>query len=42
MNDTLRNNILFGSEYDEEKYKQVIRLCELIPDIKMLPAHDQT
>ena len=42
VNETLRNNIVFGSEYDEEKYERIVRICQLETDIEMLPAGDQT
>ena len=42
INSTLRNNILFYSEYDEERYNNVIQICELGKDIDSLPAGDQT
>jgi ABC-type multidrug transport system fused ATPase/permease subunit len=38
MNMTLKDNILFGSDYDEEKYKQVLFACALEEDLKQLPA----
>ena len=42
MNDTLMNNILFGKPYDKELYDKVIDVCALKPDIRILPAGDQT
>ncbi|KAF9977037.1 hypothetical protein BGZ75_010413 [Mortierella antarctica] len=42
LNDTVRNNILFGHEYDKERYLQVIRACALAPDLKMLVHGDKT
>ncbi|ORZ07986.1 ABC transporter type 1, transmembrane domain-containing protein [Lobosporangium transversale] len=42
INATLRDNILFGSEFDQEKYDRVIYAAGLTPDIEMLPAGDQT
>jgi ABC-type multidrug transport system fused ATPase/permease subunit len=40
--DTVRNNILFGRDWDAKRYMQTIRACQLVEDIKMLPAGDQT
>ncbi|RUS22445.1 multidrug resistance-associated protein 3 [Endogone sp. FLAS-F59071] len=40
LSGTLRENILFGSPFDEERYKTVIEACSLLPDIAMLPAGD--
>uniref|UniRef100_A0A8B9BL29 ABC-type glutathione-S-conjugate transporter n=1 Tax=Anser brachyrhynchus TaxID=132585 RepID=A0A8B9BL29_9AVES len=42
QNATLKDNILFGSELDEERYQQVIKACALLPDLELLPAGDQT
>jgi ATP-binding cassette subfamily C (CFTR/MRP) protein 1 len=41
-NATLRDNILFGAPFDPEKYNNTIKVCELIPDIEMLPGGDLT
>ncbi|CAL1528365.1 unnamed protein product [Lymnaea stagnalis] len=42
QNDTLCNNILFGSDLNEEKYREVIQACALKADLAILPAGDQT
>ncbi|KAG0362901.1 hypothetical protein BGZ54_008441 [Gamsiella multidivaricata] len=42
LNDTVRNNILFGKPYDKERYLNTIRACALVPDFKMLVDSDQT
>ena len=42
VNSTLKENILFYSEYDEERYNQIIKYCELEKDIKSFPAGDET
>ena len=42
LNDTVRNNILFFKEMDEEKYNKIINLCELSQDIKLLSGGDMT
>ncbi|XP_022093403.1 LOW QUALITY PROTEIN: multidrug resistance-associated protein 4-like [Acanthaster planci] len=39
---SLRDNILFGSEYKPAKYRQVIRQCALTRDIELLSDGDQT
>ncbi|KAJ1887650.1 ATP-binding cassette glutathione S-conjugate transporter ycf1, partial [Coemansia sp. S17] len=42
MNDTLRANILFGREYDEEYYWKVLHACALTDDLEMWPKSDLT
>ncbi|KAI1884962.1 hypothetical protein AGOR_G00215300 [Albula goreensis] len=42
LNDSLRENILFGKEYDAEKYNSVLEACCLNPDISDLPFGDMT
>lgn len=42
QNDTVRNNILFGSKYDKNLYERVIRDCCLVEDFKLMPQGDQT
>ncbi|NXB15069.1 MRP7 protein, partial [Rhagologus leucostigma] len=39
---TLRENILFGREYDARLYEEVLEACALSEDLNMLPAGDQT
>ena len=38
----MRENILFGSEYNAAKYEAVVEACALAADLKILPAGDQT
>lgn len=40
INDTLRNNITFGNDFNEKHYNSVLDLCELEHDISLLPARD--
>ncbi|PRP75003.1 hypothetical protein PROFUN_07396 [Planoprotostelium fungivorum] len=42
QNASLRDNILFGSKYEKEKYNRIIRVCELEKDLKILPDGDAT
>lgn len=42
MNATIRDNIVFGSEFDVAWYNQVIDACSLRPDFDMLPAGKDT
>lgn len=39
---TVRDNILFGLEYDEERYRKVLAACALLPDLGRLKSGDQT
>ncbi|QRW00058.1 ABC transporter transmembrane region [Ceratobasidium sp. AG-Ba] len=42
QNETIRENILFGAEYDEARYKKVIKQCGLERDLTLFEAGDQT
>ena len=42
LNATVEENILFFSKKDEEKYKKIISICQLEPDLLTLPKGDQT
>ena len=42
LNTTLRENVVFGSEYDPVRYQKVLKVCELEGDISILPGGDLT
>ncbi|CAE6479744.1 unnamed protein product [Rhizoctonia solani] len=42
QNETIRENIIFGAEFDEERYKKVISQCGLERDLTLFDAGDQT
>ena len=42
MNRTFRENILFGKEYDDEKYHRIVTACELDQDVSRMPAGHST
>ncbi|XP_070609872.1 ATP-binding cassette sub-family C member 5 isoform X3 [Erythrolamprus reginae] len=42
LNATLRDNILFGKEFEEERYNMVLNDCCLRPDLAILPNGDLT
>jgi ATP-binding cassette subfamily C (CFTR/MRP) protein 4 len=37
---TIKQNILFGTNYDEERYLRVLRTCALLHDLQTLPGGD--
>lgn len=39
---TVRQNILFGQEYEKERYNSVIKACALATDFEQLPDGDRT
>lgn len=42
FSETVRNNILFGEQYDQKRYLDVTRACALITDFQQLQDGDQT
>ncbi|XP_018418340.1 PREDICTED: multidrug resistance-associated protein 5-like [Nanorana parkeri] len=42
FNASLRDNILFGEDYEEEMYKKTLEACCLYPDFESLPTGDLT
>lgn len=42
LNDTIRNNITFGSEFNQARYDAVIKECALERDLEILDAGDAT
>ncbi|KAF7228565.1 ATP-binding cassette sub-family C member 5 [Nothobranchius furzeri] len=42
LNDSLKENILFGHEYDSVKYNALLEACCLLPDLAELPYGDMT
>lgn len=39
---SVRKNILFGLEYDRQRYRKVVKVCALEPDFDQFPQRDQT
>lgn len=42
LNTTVQENILFGSPFNEKKYRRALRACALEHDFTLLPKGDQT
>ncbi|KAI7826006.1 P-loop containing nucleoside triphosphate hydrolase protein [Gamsiella multidivaricata] len=42
VNATLRENIVFGKPFDQQKYDRILNACGLLPDIEILVAKDLT
>ena len=42
QNGKLRENVLFGSEFDKKQYVETIMACQLEPDLAIMPAGDFT
>lgn len=42
QNATIRDNILFGSDFDAVRYRKVIKQCALEKDLELFEAGDQT
>ena len=42
FNATLRENILFGLPYDEEKYNKAVSVARMTRDLELMPAGDST
>ena len=42
QNDTIRNNITFSKDFDEEKYNRVLSLCQLNEDLETFEGKDLT
>ena len=42
ITDTVKNNIIFNNEYDEDKYKEIISVCELENDFYGFANGDKT
>ena len=42
LNDTVRNNILFHDDFEEERYKLILEISCLLPDLTILENGDQT
>ncbi|XP_067942300.1 multidrug resistance-associated protein 1-like [Watersipora subatra] len=42
VNASVKNNILFGNEYNEELYSKVVDACALVKDFEVLPNGDNS
>jgi ABC-type multidrug transport system fused ATPase/permease subunit len=39
---SIRQNIIFGSEYEPEKFNKIIEVCSLKKDLELLPLGENT
>ncbi|GAB6029962.1 Multidrug resistance-associated protein 1 [Chamberlinius hualienensis] len=42
QNATLKDNILFGKQFNQNRYEKVLEACAMLPDLEILPAGDMT
>lgn len=42
MNKTIRDNIVLDNKFDDEKYVEIVEICELVKDFEQLTYGDQT
>ncbi|CAK5284005.1 unnamed protein product [Mycena citricolor] len=42
LNETIRDNIVFNTPFDEERYRQVVHQCSLEQDLALFQAGDKT
>ena len=42
QNNTLKNNILFFHPFDQDRYNEVLKISELLPDLEILKGGDMT
>jgi ATP-binding cassette, subfamily C (CFTR/MRP), member 1 len=42
LNASIRDNILFGNDFDEAYYNKVVSACSLKPDLEIMPSGDRT
>ena len=42
MNKSIKDNILFGHDFEPSRYRETIRICQLERDLEVLPGGDMT
>ena len=42
LNDTVRNNIIFKRTFEQERYKTILNICQLNPDLELFKSGDMT
>ena len=41
QNDTLENNVVYGKEYNRDKFEQILEMCQMLPDLAILPGREK-
>ena len=42
FNQSIRDNILFGKNFEESRYRKIVEVCALERDFKLFPFGDRT
>lgn len=42
QNETILNNIIFGKKFEREKFDHVLKICQMEPDLEILPGRENT
>lgn len=42
QNATIKENITFGTRFDEEKFNNVLKICQMETDLEILPGREET
>lgn len=42
LNDTIKNNIIFGMPYDKNKFDEIVKICQLLSDLELFEGKEET